>query len=90
MCGRAEKEDIAVWTTVCFHALIGLLAVVECWGETMDAEIWVCDKCGLAPFAGGDSVCRFNMAVDFVLDGEAELVPVDGFERGGWEDHTGV
>lgn len=33
----------------------------------MDADIWVGNKLGLAPGASRNVVCRFNMAVDFVM-----------------------
>jgi hypothetical protein len=42
----------------------------------MDAIIWVYDEHGLSPFINGDGVCALDMAVDLVLNGEAELVSI--------------
>jgi hypothetical protein len=42
----------------------------------VDAKIWVCDERGLSLFTSGDRVCAIDVAVDLVLNGEAELVSI--------------
>ena len=62
--GGPEDVDLFVWSAKSFQAFVGLLAVVQGWGEAVDAQIWICDEGRLAPLSGLDMIVGFDVAVD--------------------------
>lgn len=62
--GTIEK-DIAVRSTVSLQALVGLLAIVQSWCETVNSKIWIGDELWLAPFTSCDAILGLNVTVDY-------------------------
>lgn len=52
----AENVDLFIRGAECLYAFVSLLAIVKAWSETVYAQVWVFDKCGLGPFSGLDTV----------------------------------
>lgn len=57
----------------CFHAFVGLLAVVEGWCHTVQAQVGVCYEGGRGPFAGFDGVVGFNVSIDCEMLNECSV-----------------
>jgi len=73
-CGVLETGCVAVGTeygnfvgggSECFHAFVGLLAVVEGGGHAVEAEVGVGDEFGGRPLSSFGAVVGFYVAVDW-------------------------
>ena len=59
----SENSYVVVWSAECFHALIGLLSIVQSWCHAMETEVWISNEGWGRPLASFDAVVRFDMAI---------------------------
>ncbi len=50
-----------------FETLVGLLTIVQSWGQAVNAEIGVGNEDWFAPFSSLDGVAGFDMTVDLTM-----------------------
>ena len=62
--GAEDVDCLVVGGAEGFHALVGLLTIVEAGGHAMDTEERGGDESWFGPLAGLDAVVRFDVAVD--------------------------
>lgn len=60
----AEDGDLVVWGAEGFHALIGLLAVVQGWCHAVKSQEGVSDELGFRPSTRLDAEVGLDMSID--------------------------